>query len=126
MKIETLTLEGERDNIIEDLSEKLFLQWEDKKKLMNKFYFQQEGGLDLLMNVYGILVSEEWGELGINKEFHIYLERKCSQAVCNYMQTFPLDLRCQVVQLGGLEMCKTTLLRRQLCKDDGIHTPSCT
>ena len=36
---------------------------------MNKFYFQQESGLNVLMNTYGALVSEEWGELGIDKIF---------------------------------------------------------
>ena len=116
-RIESLILEGERDGTILDLSENLFLPWEDKKRLMNKFYFQQEGGLDMLMKIYGILISKEWGDLGIDIEFHIYLERKCSLAVCNYGQTFPL--RRQVVQLGGLEMCTTALLRRLLHKDDG-------
>ena len=115
-RIESLILEGDRDGSIQDLSENLFLPWEDKKRLMNKFYFHQEGGLDMLMKVYGILISKEWGDLGINKEFHIYLERECSHAICNYGQSFPL--RRQVVHLGGLEMCTTALLRRQLHKDD--------
>ena len=82
---------------------------------MNKFYFQQEGGPDVLMKVYGILVSKEWGDLGIDKNFHIYLERKCSQAICNYAETY--SLQRQIVQLGGLEMSTTTLLRRQLRGD---------
>ena len=115
-RIENLILEGERDGITEALAVSLFYPWEDKKKLVNKFYFQQEGGLDMLMTVYGVLVSKEWGDLGIDGHLHVYLERKCCQAVVNYVQTFPLSR--QVVQLGGLEICTATLLRRKLHKDD--------
>ena len=117
-KIDTLILEGERNNTVQDLSRNLFIPWSNKRKLMNKFYFQHEGGLDILMKVYGILVSKEWGEHGIFEENHIDLERTCSWAICNCIQTFPL--RRQVFKLGGLEMCSTTLLRRQLQGDDGI------
>ena len=115
-RIENLILDGERDGITEELAVSLFHPWEDKKKLMNKFYFQQEGGLDMLMTVYGMLVSKEWGELGIEKYLHVYLERKCCQAVVNYSQTFQLSR--QIIQLRGLEICTATLLRRQLHKDD--------
>ena len=117
-KIEDLVLEGERNNTMEDLSHNLFSPWSNKKKLMNKFYFQQEGGLDVLMKVYGILVSKEWGELGIDEEDHIDLERNCSWAICSCIQTFPFCR--QVIQSGGLEMCTTTLLRKQLRGDDDI------
>ena len=117
-KIENLILEGEKDNILEALSEALFFPWGDKKKEINCFYFHHEGGLDVLMKVYGILVSKEWGDLGIDKEFHIYLEHRCSNAVGNYTQTFPL--RRQIIQLGGLEMCTKTLLRMEIWGDECI------
>ena len=117
-RIEHLILDGDRDGITQALSADLFFPWEDKKKQMNNFYFQQEGGLNLLMKLYGVLVSKEWGSLGIGKDFHIYLENKCSHAVCNNVPTFPL--RRQIIQLGGLEMCITTLLREQLQGDECI------
>ena len=85
--------------------------------MMNRSYFQQEGGLDLLLKIYGILVSKEWGELGIDEKHHIYLERKCCLAVVNYGRSFLF--KRQVVQLGGLEMYTTTLFRRQLQGDVG-------
>ena len=107
-KIRDLILQGMRDGTINAFSVTLFFPWRDKT-LMNKYYFQQEGGLDVLMKVYGILVSKAWGEFG---EHHVYLEQKCTLAVCNYAHTLPL-LR-QVVQLGGMEMCIVTLLRRKL------------
>ena len=117
-KVENMITEGVETNTIAALYTALFFPWEEKKKLMNKFYFQQEGGVDMLMKVYGILVSKKWGELGIDKEFHIYLERVCPVAIANYVQTFAL--RRHVVRLGGLEMCTTTLLRRQLLQDEHI------
>ena len=116
LRIENLILEGERDGTTEALAVSLFFPWEDKKKLINKHYFQQEGGLDMLMTVYGMLVSREWGDLGIEKSLHVYVERKCCQAVVNYAQSLPLSR--QVVLLGGLEICTATLLRRQLHKED--------
>ena len=117
-KIENLILVGRKNDIMKALSYTLFSPWEDTKKLMNKFYFHQEGGLDKLMKVYGILVSKEWGELGIEKDLHIYLERRCSKTILQYQQTF--IFRRQVFQLGGLEICMKTLLRRQLQGDEGI------
>ena len=117
-KVENLIMEGQRDDSINALTMTLFFPLQDKRKLMNKLYFQQEGGLDVLMKVYGVLVRKKWGDLGIDAEFHVYLEENCCMAVCNYTATFSL---ChQVVQLGGLEMCMTTLLRRQVCSKDDI------
>ena len=107
-----LIMEGGNDKIMEALCYKLFTPWEDKKKLVNKFFFQYEGGLGVLMKIYLILVSKEWGDLGIHTDVHIYLERICALAISNYPQT--ISLRRQVSQLGGLELCTTTLLRRQL------------
>jgi hypothetical protein len=111
-KVRNLIRVGQRDDIINAFSVTLFFPWRDKQ-LMNKYYFQQEGGLDVLMRIYRIVTSAEWGDPGIDRELHnIYLEQKCCLAVCNYAQTLPL-LR-QVVLLGGLETCIVTLLRRQL------------
>ena len=63
-KVLNLVMEGERNDTIRDLTETLFYLYGDKKKRMKRFYFHQEGGLDVLMKIYGILVSKEWGDLG--------------------------------------------------------------
>ena len=118
-KIESMILDG--SNIIDALSYTLFLPWDDKKKLMNKFYFQQEGGLEVLMRCYGVLVSKEWGDLGFHAEFHIYLEGRFSTSLSIYQQTYSLCR--QIVQLGGLEMCTTALLRRKIQGDASILGP---
>ena len=114
-KIRSLILEGEADNTREALTDTLFFPWEDKKTLVNLSYFHSEGGLDTLMKAYSILVSKEWGDLGIDKEFHSLLEFICCMAICRYSATLPL--RRQILQLGGLEMCTTTLLRRKIQED---------
>ena len=114
-RVENLILEGEKDGITGALAATLFSPLDDKMKLMNQFYFHDKGGPDILMKVYGILTSKEWGDLGADKRHHIYLERMCSMAVCNYGD--PFQLRHQIVQLGGLEMCTTSLLREKLLGD---------
>ena len=110
-KIQNLIQEGDRDDTIAALSLTLLLPYTNKVKLMNKFYFQLEGGLDTLMKIFGILVNNEWGALGIDRESHVYLEHICSHTVSNFGQTHPL--LCQIVHLGGLEICTTMLLRRK-------------
>ena len=121
-KIKNLLLEARNDGTIESLSVTLFCPRREEKKMMNRSYFQQEGGLDLLIRVYGILVSKEWGDLGIVEHYHIYLEKKCCRAVVNYGLSFPF--KRQVVQLGGLAMLSTTLLRRPLQGDVGTFDSS--
>ena len=117
-KIEDLILEGESDHTREALTDTLFYPWEDKKTMVNLSYFHDKGGLDVLMKIYGIVIGKEWGDLGIDQEFHVYLETVCCTAICRYAASFPL--RRQIVQLGGLEMCMATLLRRIIRKDEQI------
>ena len=119
-KIENLIIEGGRDGTTKALSETLLLPFDDKKKLMNHFYFQHEGGLDMLMKIYGMLVGKEWGGLGIDKELQIDLEGTCSLTISNYAHT--ILLQRQVVQLGGLEICSTALLRRHIWDEDTLDT----
>ena len=116
-EVENLIIEGEKDDTIEALSYALFYT-QNKKRKVNQFYFHQEGGLDVLMKVYGILISKEWGDLGIDKRYHIYLEGKCSQGVSNCQLT-----RLQIVDSGIFEINITTLLRRQLKGGDVILDP---
>ena len=78
----------------------------------------------MLMKVYGVLVSKEWGALGIDQKVHIFLEQCCCRAIFNYADGVPL--RCQVVQLGGLEMFMKTLLRKQLQGHESVLENSIT
>ena len=118
-RTEDLILSGMHDGTAQELCLHLFYPWKDKRTYVNKLHFQHEGGLEVLMKVYGHMISKEWGEIGIDSQFHLYLECLCSQAVANYTQTF--QLRRQVVKLGGLEMCTKTLLRKQVGRDGGCE-----
>ena len=113
---EKAILSGMQYGTAQDLCLHLFYPWKEKRTYVNKLHFHHKGGLDVLMKVYGLLVEKSWGGLGINSDFHLYLECLCSQAVANYTQTFAL--RRQVLKLGGLEMCIKTLLRRQVRRID--------
>ena len=112
LEYKDMIAEGKNLELIEALSATLFVPWGNKEKLSNCFYFQQEAGIKVLMEIYGILVGKEWGDLGIEEFHHMYLEIVCCRAIFNYGHTNAL-LR-EIVQLGGLEMCIKTLLRRQL------------
>jgi hypothetical protein len=116
-KIITFLLKGEGDGTVDALTRSLFFPYGDKTKLMNKFYFQQECGMDMLMKIYDILVRKELSDPGLDSESQIimYLEHTCCDAIWGYVETF--SLRRQVVKLGGLEMSTTTLLRRRLVED---------
>ena len=118
-KVIDLILEGDGDGSVEALTRSLFFPYGNKTKLMNKFHFQQEHGLDLLMKLYGILVRKEWSDSGIDTESRviIFLEHICCDAIWGCIETF--SLRRQVVKLGGLEMLMTTLLRRRLSEGGG-------
>ena len=121
-KLEDLILTEEKDRTIGDLILQLFSPWEDERTYVNKLHFHHEGGLDVLMKVYGLLVSKEWGGLGVHSELHLYMECLCSQAVTGYMQTFPLCR--QVIKVGGLEICLKTLLRKKVGGNGGSEIQS--
>jgi hypothetical protein len=114
-KIRQLLLEGDQEGITKALSLTLFTPWEEKVKQVNHYYFQQKGGLEALMKVYGLLVDNEQLRLAIDiidEQYCLYMEYHCAWAISNYVQTFAL--RRQVTKLGGLEMCMKTLLRKKL------------
>ena len=71
-----------------------------------------------------LLVSKDWGGFGIDSEPHIYLENCCIQAIVNYTGTIPLCR--QVFQLGALELCLQTLLRKKVWRSEEseIHPDS--
>ena len=115
-KIQEFLLEGDEEGITRVLSLTLFTPWGEKMKQVNHYYFQQEGGLETLMKVYGLLVDNEQLRLaiitGLNEQYYLHMEYHFAWAVSNYVQTFAL--RRQVTKLGGLAMCMKTLLRKKI------------
>ena len=110
-KVEHMTAVGKADGTLDALYMDMFYPWKNMKKYVNKLHFRQEGGLDVLMKVYDLLVSKEWGDIGIDDHL-LNLEDHCAGALTNYAATFTLSR--QIIKLGGLEMCLKSLLKKKL------------
>jgi hypothetical protein len=110
-KIERLTIAGDTDGTLDALFMGMFYPMKNMKKYVNKLYFHQEGGLEVLIKTYNLLVSNEWGDLGID-DCLLDLEHHCVGALTNYIESFPLSR--QVMKLGGLENFLKSLLRNKL------------
>ena len=110
-KIERLTIVGDTDGTLDALFMRMFYPWKNMKKYVNKLYFHQKGGLEVLIKIYNLLVSNEWGDLGIDDHL-LDLEHHCVGALTNYVESFALSR--QVMKLGGLETFLKSLLRKKL------------
>ena len=108
-KIKRLTIAGDTDGTLDAL---FIGMWKNMKEYVNKLYFHQKGGLEVLMKIYYLLVSNEWGDLGIHDHL-LDLEYHCVGALTNYMGSFAFSRR-QVMKLGGLETFLKSLLRKKL------------
>ena len=110
-KIERLTTVGDTDGTLDALYMGMFYPWKNMKKYVNKLYFHQKGGLEVLIKTYNLLVSNEWGDLGIDDHL-LDLEHHCVGSLTNYVASFALS--CQVMKLGGLETFLKSLLKKKL------------
>lgn len=110
LEINELILSGDENGTTKDLYYNLFHSGPSEN--VNRLHFLHEGGLDLLMKVYCLLVNKDWGELGIDAECHHYLEHCCVRSLVNYAASYPLCR--QVLRLGGMDMCLKTLLRKKV------------
>ena len=119
-KIERMTMVGDTDGTLDALYMDMFYPWKNMKKYVNKLYFHQKGGLEVLMKTYNLLVSNEWGDLGIEDHL-LVLEHNCAGALTNYAESFALSR--QIVKLGGLETFLKSLLKEKLGRNgnDEIH-----
>ena len=94
---------------IHNLSVDLFYPWEPGLRYMNKLYFDDCGGLKAMCSVYSYLLQLDWAVMHRDLRF---LEVVCTQSITNFLQSF--ELRRRFIQLGGLDMCISTLLRCKL------------
>ena len=109
-KVEHMTIVGETDGTLDALYMDMFYPWKSMKKYVNKLYFHQKEGLEVLIKIYDLLVSNEWDHLGI--EDHLNLEHNCAGALTNYAESFTLSR--QIMKLGGLEAFLKSLLKKKL------------
>ena len=100
---------------IENLAFEYFFPWLDAKKYTNKLHFVNEGGLEIMMELYGLLHRESWGRCLLKMK---YLEYGILRVLWNLSETFPL--RRAIIRLGGLELCMQSLMRESIVKGEAI------
>ena len=110
-KIKHMTIAGDTDGTLDALYMGMFYPWKNVKKYVNKLYFHQKGGLEVLIKMYTMLVSNKWEGLGIDDHL-LDLEHHCAGALTNYAESFALSR--QIVKLGGLETFLKSLLKKKL------------
>ena len=89
-----------------DLCRNMIVPWSDKTKHVNRFYFDSLGGVELVINLYRLIVEARLDNVTLRNS--LYLENVFCLFVANFAQTLPLVRR--VFMLGGLELCMKSLL----------------
>ena len=92
--------------ILEHLSFRLFLPWEDPIKRANKQFFIKTGGLSVMMQLYSHFLKYDWAHLPVGGKF---FESELLSSLWNLADNFPF--RHAIVKEGGLEMPLASLLR---------------
>ena len=100
---------GIQEEMIEDLAFKYFFPWLDPVKYVNKLHFVYNGGVDIIMEVYGALLRQPWEECVFKLK---YVEYGILRVLWNLTETFPL--RRLVTQNKGIQMCIQSMLRVRL------------
>ena len=83
--------------------------WLKPKAYVNKLYFEKEGGLKLLIELYRELTNRDWASIG---PLYKDLEGFTITAIGNFGETFPL--RRITLKAGVLDLVMTSLLRKEL------------
>ena len=118
--LEILLMVGIENEFIENLAFEHFFPWLDAKKYVNKLHFVYNGGLDILMEVYALLLRQSWSKCLIKLK---YMEYGILRVLWNLSETFAL--RRLINQHGGLEMVMKSLLRQVLDKGEAIKDKDC-
>lgn len=100
---------------IESLAFDYFFPWLDDKKYANKLHFINNGGLDIMMELYSLLQRETWGKCLLKMK---YLEYGLLRVLWNLSETFAL--RRAIIRLGGLDLCMQSLMRETIMKGEAI------
>ena len=97
------------------LSIKLF-DWLNPKAYVNKLYFEAEGGLTKLIELYKELTNRDWACM---RPLFKYLESFAIQSIGNFGEDFPL--RRMSLKAGVLDMAMRSLLRKELVPGEHIE-----
>lgn len=110
---------GYQAGIMEDLAYKKFSPWVSPVTQANKLYFLQIGGLEVLMDLYSLILQQTWSELAVEKK---YVEYACMIVISNLASS--LQYRKMIIQRGILPMCLKSLMRVNLKKGAQVEDDS--
>ena len=107
--LEELLSVGIEAEFVEDLAFEYFFPWLDGKKYANKLHFVHNGGVEIVMAVYTLLLRHPWSNCRLKLK---YIEYGILRVLWNLSETFAL--RRLIIKHDGLQMCMKSLLRKKL------------
>ena len=107
--LEKQVMLGDDEELMENLAFEYFIPREEH---VNKLYFVQCGGLDVIMRVYALLHRQPWTRCELPLKL---LEQSILQVLWHFGQTF--QQRRLIVARDGLKLCIQSLLRQRLEKE---------
>ena len=110
---------GYQQGIMEDLAYKYFSPWVSPVTQVNKLYFLQLGGLDVLLGLYTLVLSIPWSSTPVEVK---YLQCVCMNVLSNLASS--LDLRKLIIHRNVVQMCLQSLLQVKLVKGTAIADDS--
>ncbi len=110
-----LIISGYQACIMENLAFKRFSPWVSPVVQVNKLYFLQEGGLELLLKLFGLVLNVPWP---VSPREFKYVEHICMTVVSNLASS--LELRRLIVNHGIILMCLQSLLRVKLSQGQPV------
>ena len=113
--LEDLVMMGIDAGFIEDLAFEYFFPWLSPKKYVNKLHFVHNGGVDIILELYRLLLRNPWPRCVLKLK---YIEYGILRILWNLSETFAL--RRLIVRHGGLQMCMKSLQRKVLEKGKPI------
>ena len=112
---DTLIYRGISARYCETLPNQLF-DWLNTKAYVNKLYFEAEGGLTKLVELYRELTNRDWAHM---RPLFKYLESFAIQSIGNFGEDFPL--RRMSLKAGVLDLAMKSLLRKVLQPGESIE-----
>lgn len=107
---------GISEEQVEKLAFEYLFPWENARKYANKLHFVSCGGLEAVMEIYGILHQFPWSRCPLKLK---YMEYGILRILWNLSETFAL--RRQILQHDGLSLCMGSLLRQKLEEGEAIE-----
>ena len=110
---------GYQTGIMEDLAYEKFSPWVSPVTQANQLYFLQIGGLEVLLDLYSLMLQQAWSEIAMENK---YVEYACMIVIAQLASS--LEYRKMIIRRGVLPMCLKSLLRVNLKKGAQVEDDS--